>query len=277
MRGLGMSGALLGTNRPVWTNLVRGGLAILILAAVVAAINTATTWVDSPSVARWEPLTWEVSSWVGLACALWVPWWTAARAPADYLLSASWRMRLGFVGLHLAGVVAYCLLHVGIFVALREGVYGVMGETYSFGHGLLSEFRKDLLSYMLLLSLFWSVAMVRQNAAKEVRPVSFDIRDGARIIRVPLKDILAVTAAGNYVEFILSDRRRPLMRATLGAVEAQLGPVGFVKTHRSWLINPERMTRLEPARSGDWTVALDGDVQAPVSRRYPEALARLRN
>lgn len=271
-----MSGALFGTNRPALSDLIRGGGAILILAGVVVAINIGTTWLDTPDEARWKPLMWEVSSWGGLACALWVPWWTAARASPDYLLSASWRMRLGFVAVHLVGVVAYCALHVGVFVALREGVYGLMGEAYDFGAQFLFEFRKDLLSYMLFLSLFWSVAAVRKNAVKEVRPVSFDIRDGARIIRVPLKDILAVMAAGNYVEFMLADGRRPLMRATLQAVEAQLGPVGFVKTHRSWLVNPDRMTGLEPAGSGDWTVGLDGGVEAPVSRRYPEAVARLK-
>jgi DNA-binding LytR/AlgR family response regulator len=35
------------------------------------------------------------------------------------------------------------------------------------------------------------------------------------------------------------------------------------------------MTRLEPEGSGDYTVELES-LQVPLSRRYPQALARLR-
>ena len=108
-----------------------------------------------------------------------------------------------------------------------------------------------------------------------MRPVSFDIRDGARIIRTPLSEIVAVSSAGNYVEFWLADGRRPLMRATLAAVEVELERFGFVRAHRSWLVNSGRVTGLRPEGSGDWTVEL-GAVEAPLSRRYPQALERLR-
>ena len=118
-------------------------------------------------------------------------------------------------------------------------------------------------------------AYLRRRRNEAVRPVSFDIRDGARIIRVPLADILAVSSAGNYVEFRLADGRRPLMRATLAAVEAELSRFGFVRVHRSWLVNTERVTGLRPDGSGDWTVEL-GAVEAPLSRRYPAALEQLR-
>ena len=116
---------------------------------------------------------------------------------------------------------------------------------------------------------------LREARETPVRPVSFDIRDGARLIRAPLGDILAVASAGNYVEFILADGRRPLMRATLAAVEVELERCGFVRTHRSWLVNAARMSGLRPEGSGDWTVEL-GALEAPLSRRYSEALERLR-
>ncbi|WP_409018578.1 LytTR family DNA-binding domain-containing protein [Brevundimonas vesicularis] len=264
-----------GTNGADFRDLIKGGGLVLILALVVVAVNTTTTWVDTPDAPRWMPVSWEFSSWIGLVCALWVPWLTAARAPADQILSARWGPRLAFVAVHGAGVVAFAVVHVVVFVLVRVAVYGAMGETYRFGDNFLFEFRKDLITYLVLLSVFWGVATVRRNAEPEVRPVSFDIRDGARIIRVPVGDILAVSAAGNYVEFRLADGRRPLMRTTLAAVEKQLAPVGFVRSHRSWLLNPERMTGLEPSGSGDWTVAL-GVVEVPVSRRYPAALERLR-
>ncbi len=262
------------TNGADRADLWRGGAIVVLGAALVVVVNTLTTWWDTPDAARWEPMVWEVSSLIGLVAAIWIPWLAAAKAPADELLAAGWKTKAHFVAVHVAALFAYALLHVGIFVLIRHLAYGLMGQDYDFDGGFWFEFRKDLLSYMLFLSVFWAVTHVRQNAKDEVRPVSFDIRDGARIIRVPLGDILAVTAAGNYVEFVLADGRKPLMRATMAAVEARLAPVGFVRTHRSWLVNPERMTALEPAGSGDWTVTL-GSIQAPVSRRYADAVVRL--
>jgi DNA-binding LytR/AlgR family response regulator len=92
---------------------------------------------------------------------------------------------------------------------------------------------------------------------------------------VRLTDILAVTSAGNYVEFLLGDGRRLLMRSALSAVESDLADRGFVRTHRSWLVNEKAVTGLTPEGSGDYGVAL-GSLTAPLSRRFPAALARLR-
>lgn len=269
------NGAAVVTNGANRDDLWKGGGLVVLGAALICAINTLTTLVDTPDAQRWEPVVWEASSLIGLICALWIPWWAAAKARPDELLAASWKPRLRFVAVHTVGVMAYSALHVVVFILVRELAYGVMGQNYSFGGQFLFEFRKDLLSYLLFLSVFWAVTTVRQNRAQDVRPVSFDIRDGARIIRVALSDILAVSAAGNYVEFSLADGRKILMRNTLSSVEDRLLPVGFVRTHRSWLVNPARMTGLEPAGSGDWTVHLEA-VSAPVSRRYSEALEALK-
>ena len=89
-------------------------------------------------------------------------------------------------------------------------------------------------------------------------------------------EIVAATAAGNYVEFALEDGRRPLMRASLGAVETALAPHGFVRTHRSWLVNAARVRALTAAGSGDFRLDLGCGLTAPLSRRYPGALARLK-
>lgn len=270
----GTNGKASVTNGANLGDLWRGGGLILFGATLVVVVNTLTTWWDTPDAARWEPMVWEISSLIGLAAAIWIPWLAAAKAPADELLAASFKPKAHFVIVHAVALFAYAGLHVGLFVLIRQYAYELAGQAYQFTDGFWFEFRKDLLSYMLFLSVFWAVSHVRRNAKDEVRPVSFDIRDGARIIRVPLIDILAVTAAGNYVEFILIDGRKPLMRATMAAVEAALAPVGFVRTHRSWMVNAAHMTALEPVGSGDWVVTL-GRIAAPVSRRYSDAVVRL--
>jgi DNA-binding LytR/AlgR family response regulator len=105
---------------------------------------------------------------------------------------------------------------------------------------------------------------------------TFDIRDGAALIRIPTNEILAARAAGNYVEFFLCGGRRPLMRASLRNIEVELARAGFLRTHRSWLVNARHVRALVPLGSGDFRIDLDGGESAPLSRRFPEALARLR-
>jgi DNA-binding LytR/AlgR family response regulator len=96
-------------------------------------------------------------------------------------------------------------------------------------------------------------------------------------VRVALDEIVAVTSARNYVEFHLADGARPLVRSTLAKVEADLLAGGFLRTHRSWLVNPAHVRVLEPAAGGDFRLELATGVTAPLSRRFPHAIEVLRD
>jgi len=259
-------------GRDLW----RGALAVLAFSLINTPVNVLTAQADNPDVSAWKPMVWEVSSAITLMAAIWIPWLAASLAPPDEAAGEGWRPKARFAGIHLAALLTFSAVHVSGFVALRKLGYAVMGAgAYQFGDRFSYELRKDLVTYVLLVGGFVLIAYLRRRRDEPVRPVSFDVRDGARIIRAPLADILAVSSAGNYVEFLLADGRRPLMRATLAAVEAELSRFGFVRVHRSWLVNAARVTGLQPDGSGDWTVEL-GAVNAPLSRRYPAALATLR-
>jgi hypothetical protein len=192
------------------------------------------------------------------------------------------RLRCALV--HLFGSVGYCLVHVSGFVLIRKLVYAAVARRYVFGDfgEWIYEYRKDVLAYCLLAVAFHLAARLGSGARTTPRPrpadaeATFDIRDGAKLIRTPVSEILSARSAGNYVEFHLSDGRRPLMRATLASVEAALTPHGFLRTHRSWLVNPLRVRALEREGSGDWRIGLEGGAEAPLSRRFPQALEALR-
>lgn len=246
---------------------------IAAVALAVASVNALTVNADRQDFATWEPWSWELTSIATALCLMWAPWLAVRRvAPGR----ASWP-RLLLV--HGAGAFVYSVLHVTGFVLLREAVYALQGLDYDFGpiaERFPYELRKDVLTYLGFASAFWIALRLREGGAPNPPPLIFDIRDGPRIIRVGANDIVAVTAAGNYAEFILTDGRRPLMRATLARLEVELGSLGLIRSHRSWLVNPAHLTGLEPDGSGDWTVEL-GAVRAPVSRRYPQALERIRS
>jgi len=135
-----------------------------------------------------------------------------------------------------------------------------------------------VLGYALFIAGFSLIEhLLRQQQLIETpgQTLTFDIRDGAKLTRVSLSDILAVASAGNYVEFVLRDGRKLLMRSPLSGVESELAPRGFLRTHRSWLINASKMTALKPEGSGDYTVELE-NISVPLSRRFPEALSKLK-
>ena len=286
--GGGTNGGGGGANGRGWrTRLVRqadirdlraGYLIVTPVALVVVTVNALTNLADIPQIAGWEPWVWEATSAAAIVgLALWIPWLTTANASPEEAMGAGWRPKLRFAAVHLPGLLAYSALHVASFVWLRKLAYAAMDAgPYVFGDRFVYELRKDLISYAVFVGLFWLLAVLRRRRDEPVRPVSFDIRDGGRIIRAPLAQIVAVSSAGNYVEFWLADGRRPLMRATLAAIEVELERFGFVRAHRSWLVNAGAVTGLRPDGSGDWTVEL-GAGEAPVSRRYPQALERLRS
>lgn len=250
---------------------------------VVGSINVLTVLHDSgrdgEPLPPWEPATWEATSGVVLLALAWVPMLVVRRfRPRE----RGWPVALAT---HLAATIAFSLVHIGAMVLLRHGVYALVGETYDFGPAaseLLYEYRKDVLSYVLFAATFWIAERLARGvdapgpALRSAEADIFDINEGSRLLRVRRGDILSVQSRGNYVEFSLADGRRPLMRATLASVAEALGDAGFLRTHRSWLVNARHVTEIVPAGSGDYALVLSGGASVPLSRRQPEALARLR-
>lgn len=273
---LGTSGALEGTDG-LRLGLLLGGLSIFALTTV----NALSQLHERPGLHGWEPFVWEYTSGLASVALLALPWWINGRlrrGPGGWPAAVLW---------HALGSVAFSVLHVALFVALRHGAYAMAGEAYVFERTVpefLYEYRKDVLGYVVAALAFWfAPRLLASKPEPAPAPASaapgegrlLAIQDGARLIRAPAGAVLAVRSAGNYVEYLLADGRRPLVRRTLAAVEAELAAEGFVRTHRSWLVNAARVREVEPAGSGDRRLRLEGGVEAPLSRRYTAALAAL--
>jgi hypothetical protein len=269
------SGAPGGTNGVL--DFGRGLIVIAVLLVAVCTVNVLSVLHDAHRIGRmlpaWEPVVWEATSAVTNLVGCVAIWFALRLAPP----TGRWAR---FAAIHVLGSLAYCGIHVSGMVVLRTLIYAVLGRHYQFTAGdLLYEYRKDVLAYVGFAAIFWlrpRLTPRAEPAPPAARVEVFEIAEGARLLRVPVADIVAVRAAGNYVEFLLCDGRRPLMRAPLIEVEGALAPSGFLRTHRSWVVNPARVRALEPAGSGDYQLSLDGGEMAPVSRRFPKALERLR-
>jgi hypothetical protein len=259
--------------------------AILALATVViGAVNTLSVvdehaWMGRP-IAWWRPAVWEGTSGIVLMALAWLPMLAIRRFP----LAGPHRLRN--LAIHFALTLPFSVVHVATMVALRQLAYALAGDSYSFDRGWqpwLYEYRKDVLSYTLYAALFWLTSRLMGGIPTQPSPPApppapelIVIDEGQRIMRVPPASVLAVRSCGNYVEFVLGDGRRPLMRTTLAALCEQLAGKGFVRTHRSWLVNKARVSEVVAEGSGDYGLTLDDGTAVPLSRRYPDALAAVR-
>ena len=250
-----------------------GWAVISIIILIQTSVNAISLRHDDPHLAIWKPFLWEYTS---AACAI-------PLSAVVGLLLQRWPPGQGrwvrFAAVNAAGAALFSLAHTLGFTGLRMLLYPLFGaERYS-AIDLGYEFPKDVVSYLAWLAVFWFAGRALEAPTAEAATTAggdaMTIRDGNRTLRVRPSEILAVASAGNYVEFHLQDGRRPLMRTTLSAVETRLSSAGFVRTHRSWLINPARVREIVPEGSGDFLLTLDEGVEAPLSRRYRPALKAL--
>jgi two-component system, LytTR family, response regulator len=63
-----------------------------------------------------------------------------------------------------------------------------------------------------------------------------------------------------------------LLRETLSAMEERLSPHGFVRIHRSTIVNVRRVTELRSLSNAEFSVGLADGTILKLSRNYREAL-----
>jgi len=92
------------------------------------------------------------------------------------------------------------------------------------------------------------------------------VREEGRIHVLPAERIDYVEARDDYLLFV-SGALRLRKQQTMAELEAQLDPGRFVRIHRSYLLNVERLARLESYGKDSWLAFLADGSRLPVSRR----------
>lgn len=91
------------------------------------------------------------------------------------------------------------------------------------------------------------------------------VKDGAKVHIIPLEKLDYVEAQDDYVA-LRSEKKNYLKQQTISSVEAQLDPKKFVRIHRSYIVNLERIARIEPYTKDSRVAVLTDGTQLPVSR-----------
>lgn len=90
-------------------------------------------------------------------------------------------------------------------------------------------------------------------------------RDGAKVHIIPVEKLDYVEAQEDYIA-LRSEGKTVLKQQTISSIEAALDPARFVRIHRSYVVNLERVARVEPyGKNSKIAVLTTGDKLA-VSR-----------
>lgn len=103
------------------------------------------------------------------------------------------------------------------------------------------------------------------------------IKDAGEVNRVPVKDILWIDAAGDYMcVHALSDKHNSnkvstyILRKTMKELEACLDPKEFIRNHRSTIVNKHVIDKFCSQVNGEYFLVLKNGKELKVSRSYKD-------
>src|SRR5579863_1301028 len=91
------------------------------------------------------------------------------------------------------------------------------------------------------------------------------VKTAGKIKIIPIEDIHYLEAADDYVK-IHTHNGAFLKNRTMGYFEKVLDPTRFVRTHRSYMINIQQVTRIDPYEKDSHLCVLSSGAQVPVSK-----------
>lgn len=100
------------------------------------------------------------------------------------------------------------------------------------------------------------------------------VRSAERILFLKPEDIDHVEAAGNYVVLHSGDEHH-ILRETTAAMEARLGPAGFLRISRSVIVNLTRVREVRPVGPGQYSVVLKDGTRLDMTCSLGELQSRL--
>jgi two-component system LytT family response regulator len=91
------------------------------------------------------------------------------------------------------------------------------------------------------------------------------VRDGTRVFVIPVAKLDYAEAQDDYVA-LASEGKKHLKQQTISSLEDTLDPSRFLRIHRSYIVNLEKVTKVEPYSKDNHMVVLSNGTQLPVSR-----------
>lgn len=108
--------------------------------------------------------------------------------------------------------------------------------------------------------------LIDKKKEKQVLPIKVD----EKVIIVSYNDIYLVKAVGQKKTEIVTRRGNYVTNQTLRDLETKLGQHKFLRTHKSFIVNTEKITEVIPWFNSTYVVVIEGcsENDIPVSRNY---------
>jgi two-component system LytT family response regulator len=100
------------------------------------------------------------------------------------------------------------------------------------------------------------------------------VRDGARVHVLPVDDVDCIEAQDDYIAVQVAGKTH-LKQQTIGDLEAALDPRRFVRIHRSFILNLDRLDRIELYAKDSRIAILKDGRRLPLSRAGHQRLREL--
>ncbi len=99
------------------------------------------------------------------------------------------------------------------------------------------------------------------------------IKDAGEVSRVPVKDILWIDAAGDYMCVHTNESEKEnthILRKTMKQLEECLDPKQFIRNHRSTIVNKNFIQKFCSQVNGEYYLVMKNGKELKVSRSYKE-------
>lgn len=108
------------------------------------------------------------------------------------------------------------------------------------------------------------------------------IKDGGEVSRVPVKNIIWIDAAGDYMcvhayNATTNTDNTHILRKTMKQLEACLDPQIFIRNHRSTIVNKDYIDKFSSQSNGEFILILKNGKELKVSRSYKEKVKQAIN
>lgn len=130
------------------------------------------------------------------------------------------------------------------------------------------DYLKKPVQYNRFLTALHKVKETQADARPSVDE-DFYIKSSGKFIRLRYKDVLYIESLGDYVKYV-TEEKAYVTHSTMKMVEEKMGSYQFMKVHRSFIVNLQRIKDIE-----DYTLVISGKV-IPISKALKgEVLKRL--
>jgi two-component system, LytTR family, response regulator len=117
-----------------------------------------------------------------------------------------------------------------------------------------------------------SAAQLREAAQPGQKLERVVVRDSSKVHIIPADKLDYIEAQDDYIA-LHSENKNYLKQQTISNIESQLDPMRFARIHRSYIVNIERIVRIEAFTKDSRIAILKDGTQIPVSR---SGLAKLK-